>query len=327
MSGLTMHRLVFTLETHDQVEFAVQVGSQLRGALYNSLRHQYCSAPNGKHDPTQAEFCPVCWLMAREDSDSGRGKDVPRAFTLIPPMELKYKVGETFRFSVNMFGRAIGLFPYLVLALPMMGNEGVGQSRGRFTLRHIDAYHPLSGEYLRLYTMGTTVRRHPQFTIDQEAVKSHAQGFHADKVRMRFLTPMRLIRDGKLCKKPDFSVLIARLLERFDLLQHEYGNPALVSPYQELTPLAAGIKLVEDQTQWVEVWSGSRRQNTSTPISGFVGEAVFQGDLAPFWTWLLWGSCIQVGKDTVKGNGFFRIEPTQPALPKPVQPAEPVESP
>jgi CRISPR/Cas system endoribonuclease Cas6 (RAMP superfamily) len=68
---------------------------------------------------------------------------------------------------------------------------------------------------------------------------------------------------------------------------------------------------MEANTRWVDVFSGSNRTGGQTPISGFVGSARYVCDgvawraLLP---WLLWGQVTQVGKDTVKGNGVFRVE-------------------
>jgi hypothetical protein len=97
------------------------------------------------------------------------------------------------------------------------------------------------------------------------------------------------------------------LLERFDILNFEYGNSAEVSPFAALTALADSVRLAEDRTQWIELRSGSRRTGRMTPISGFCGEATYEGDLSPFLSWLLWGQCIQIGKDTTKGNGMYEV--------------------
>ncbi len=82
MAGLKVHHFRFTAEAQTPVELGPQAGGQLRGALYDALRRQSCAAPGGVHDPGQAEWCPVCRLMAREDGQAARGKDVPRAFAM-----------------------------------------------------------------------------------------------------------------------------------------------------------------------------------------------------------------------------------------------------
>jgi CRISPR-associated endoribonuclease Cas6 len=56
-----------------------------------------------------------------------------------------------------------------------------------------------------------------------------------------------------------------------------------------------------------EVKSYSNRQKRSTPIGGLVGTATFQGDLTPFLDLLVIGELIHVGKNAVKGGGWYKI--------------------
>ena len=48
-----------------------------------------------------------------------------------------------------------------------------------------------------------------------------------------------------------------------------------------------------------------RRQRT--PIGGLVGQVTLAGDLAPLRELLVWGSLIHVGKNAVKGDGWYMI--------------------
>ena len=77
-----------------------------------------------------------------------------------------------------------------------------------------------------------------------------------------------------------------------------------------LPQLARQVQLVENHTQWMDLSSSSSRSGRETWISGLVGRAVY---LAPveIWQalgeWLAWAEIVQVGKDTVKGNGVVRV--------------------
>jgi len=77
-----------------------------------------------------------------------------------------------------------------------------------------------------------------------------------------------------------------------------------------LQACANQVRLAEDRTRWVEVFSGSKRTGTSSPTSGFVGTALYHAPVEawqPLLPWLVWGQATQVGKSTVKGNGVFQI--------------------
>ena len=59
--------------------------------------------------------------------------------------------------------------------------------------------------------------------------------------------------------------------------------------------------------RWVDVVSYSSRTRTRTPIGGLVGQVTLVGDLAPLRELLVWGSLIHVGKNAVKGDGWYTI--------------------
>ena len=80
---------------------------------------------------------------------------------------------------------------------------------------------------------------------------------------------------------------------------------------QSLQAHANQAQLVEARTEWIDEFSGSRRTNTWTPTGGFIGNASYVIPTASWRAilpWLLWGQLAQVGKNTVKGDGVFRIE-------------------
>lgn len=67
------------------------------------------------------------------------------------------------------------------------------------------------------------------------------------------------------------------------------------------------MKVEADSTRWVELDSYSTRRNARAPLSGLVGRVTFCGDLAPFMRLLVWGHVMHVGKETTKGNGWYKI--------------------
>ncbi len=132
------------------------------------------------------------------------------------------------------------------------------------------------------------------------------------KIEIQFLTPMRLIDKERTVKSPEFAPLFARLLERLDELEKQFGSGEgrTREEVMALREMAGRVELVEVNSRWVEVFSGSTRRGMASPLSGFVGRAMFSArrevwnELLP---WLLWGELAQVGKGTVKGNGVMRI--------------------
>jgi hypothetical protein len=96
--------------------------------------------------------------------------------------------------------------------------------------------------------------------------------------------------------------------------QHSGGTQRPPDEVRRLYQLADEVRLIEQSTQWIDLWGPSsrkkgRNKGQSTPMGGFIGEALYRSKhwdaLLPF---LLLGQGVQVGKLTSKGNGVFQVE-------------------
>ena len=77
---------------------------------------------------------------------------------------------------------------------------------------------------------------------------------------------------------------------------------------QALVAEATRLRLLRDDTRWVDLSSYSARQARSTPIGGFIGRCSWEGEVSPQLRELLvWGELLHVGKNAVKGAGHYRI--------------------
>jgi len=216
----------------------------------------------------------------------------PKAYTIEPPLETKthYEPGESFSFGITLFGQATNLFPCLILAVPMMGEAGIGRRleenrrrRGRFTLKLIEEINPLTGQRKVLKDATSFLIQAPENPVDHSQVLQMANAgssstVHQPSLTLRFLTPTRIIEGGHLVKQPLFTPLFHRLLERLEALSIAYGEGAPQWDKNALLALADEVRLVEDRTRWVDIKSFSSRLGRSTPTGGFVGEAVYEAE-------------------------------------------------
>src|SRR5438067_6121846 len=125
--NLTVHHLWFAVEATSPIGLPVESGAAIRGALVSALRQHYCPdaslRPGGgrlEADAGHQAICPVCWLIVLEDATGARGRNVQRPYTVEPPLGLAGPVAarQQWSFGVSLVGRAVNLFPYLVLAIP-----------------------------------------------------------------------------------------------------------------------------------------------------------------------------------------------------------------
>jgi hypothetical protein len=346
---LTAHQLFFDLQALDPLHLHAHNGSALRGMLYRAVAELATGdrrAPDLSFVPDQA----IQRLLATLDEDNPRGKDVPRPYVIEPPSAPPNSPlgvggghvlapGETLSFGITLFGEAMEAFPILVMAMRHAEERGLGRTppatansplgaggrgRGRFRVVRAFAQNPLTRTTQEFLAPGERMVTTPQVCITDEDVLRQAERdatAPADRLRIHFHTPMTLKAQGDVLRRPNFSVLIHRLIERLTQLSTIYGGaplPCLPASREERSALlrqADMIGLIEDATHWAEVRGHSDRTHAPTNLSGFTGTADFApvisgdgGSFAPFYTILRWGEIAHAGNNTVKGNGLFRIQ-------------------
>lgn len=316
---LTIHHLRFTSVATAPLELDQHSGAAIRGALTTALWERFCTnkaAPSCAICPL-VRACPVAELVAplREDDQPG-GDQQPRPYVIRPPLSgaRAYAPGETLTFQVGLIGAAAQLFPYLVMAAQLLERGGLGKRvavnghrRGTLRVQQIVAVQPLSGAVQPLYQAGQPLVQRPGLPVDAAAVAAGAATLPADRITLHFKTPLRLIDNRQLVKRITLRPLIQRLMRRLDDLARAYGDGPLALDYRGLLAVAEQVQTSVDETCWVDLSSYSSRQRTHTPIGGLVGRATFRGDLGPLRELLVWGALVHVGKNAVKGDGWYEI--------------------
>jgi hypothetical protein len=315
---LTTHHLEIAAHAVTPLELDPQSGASLRGALTNSLWERFCT---NKAAPTCAicplvQHCPVAMLVAplREDGQKG-GDQHPRPYVIEPPQDAQqYQPGDTLRFRLGMFGHAAALFPYIVMAVPTFEAQGLGrplpqrhQQRGRLQIDAVDAVSPLTQTRQPLYRRDHPQAQTPGLPITAADVQAAADALPRDRLTLQFHTPLRLTDQKRLVQQIALRPLIQRLMRRLDDLSMMFGEGSLALDWHWYLDQAAQVQVIEDQTTWVDVVSYSSRQRRRTPIGGLIGSATFAGDLTHLRWLLVWGSLIHVGKNAVKGDGWYSI--------------------
>lgn len=326
MTSLLFTHLRFTATAvTDVVLGGHYAGNNLRNALANTMLHATCPEQQRDLKPTaeHAARCPVCWLLAAE-VDPG---SVVRAYAVIPPQPPRQVVpaGEHFSFGLTLFGHGWRYFPYVVLAANEMGRGGVGSGRregkGRFRLEQIASMNPLNGLHNELLKRGETLVKiapAPVSFADSKATASvlaECLAQNGGRLTIRFHSPLRLVEKGTTLRTADFAVLFKRLLYRIDDLSRQFaaGERRPAAQVMTFERLAERVTLLEDQTEWVELWSWSGRKQDRTPVGGLVGSVTYHAeDWDQLLPWLIFGQGTQLGKSTVKGLGVYSIVDLRP---------------
>lgn len=294
-TGLRAQRLEFQLVAVDPIDLGRSPGSTLRGALVASLREGWPCDPPAR-DAYHWRECPTCLLLGAVEPAFHRGRDLPRPYA-IEPRTNRAEAGEVWSFSLTLIGCAAQFEAMVVEAVAAAAGRGIGRKRGRSLLLTTRWISPTGGAPLTVLD---------DATLPMADLPTHA-------LALTFHTPLRLIQHGRLVRQPHLDVLVQRLFERLEALSVQYGSdppaPEMWQHHRRETELvASAAELLDDRTHWHDAWSGSKRTATVTPTGGLVGSAVWRGDLTPLLPWLRWGEALHVGKNAVKGDGWFSVE-------------------
>ena len=342
-TGLEIHLLRFVCEVETPLKLPTHKGSALRGAWAEALMSRACPQPwvcrgGGCAMP---HGCPIAALVGPANEGSIRGKDVPRPYVFEPPIDSRteYAPRDTLEWSMVLFGKAVDWFPYVVMAVQLMGEHGMGMGatgaggkgqgsgRGKFRLREIWASNPLTGVQQRLFSLSERAVQTPALPITHEQVGLTASHLPTDRITLHFKTPLRLSQDyrqsdgeRKLTHDlPPFHTLVQRLDGRLRDLTTCYANSpvaeanrnpgsTIVEGWPRLDVEKAGQVAAEGEVVWLDLERYSSRQERRLPMGGLRGRVTYRGELGPFLPLLVWGRFTHVGKYAVMGNGGYEIE-------------------
>lgn len=324
MFDFTIHHIRFTVKATTAIAIGAFKGSALRGAWTGYMRRAYCGAPPGaRSDPMHEAICPVCYLTSRDTGAESR-----RPFALQPPLSRQpvYAPGEQFTFGFSLFGNAQTLLPYVLLAVREVGeSHGLGArmdgARGRYRLQRVTACDPNSAREETLFASPAATVSRPTLAVSDAGIMQRTDALAAmasasgGRLRLALHTPLRLIQAGALMRSFAFTPFLQRLVERLYGLGEHYGmdpdrytREALRAEMDRLLPLADRVTIDRDGTEWWDVKGYSSRLKKPQYLGGLVGSVTLATDdwttLLPY---LLWGQSVQLGKNVVKGGGWYSI--------------------
>ncbi len=283
-------------------------GSALRGAFGHALKKVGCALHRQKcEDCILAASCCYCLVFeSKKLNRNTAGYKIrlsarPHPYVLEPPMDRRheYLAGESFSFTLHLFGPALRYRPQIFYAVTLMGKTGLGKGRhGKFNLDKVTA-----GDVV-LYDATTN-------TLSMERVEQSlawTQEPHlCNRLRVDLLTPLRIKRNNCFQRKIPFGTLIRSVMRRISSLETAYGEGEPDLDYRGLAAMADGVDTVEDQTEWQEIIRYSNRQGNTMKIGGVLGSLVFEGDLEAFLPLLRYCEVVHLGKQTTFGLGLIRV--------------------
>jgi hypothetical protein len=286
-------------------------GSMLRGAFGHALRRTVCTMgpaqPCGSCQLRRACVYTRIFETFVEDEPPPflRGVDQavrPYVFEprgggeRLPP-------GGSLGFDLLLFGQAIELQAYAVLALERMARGGLGAGRARFELVRIEALDP-AGAPRALFAEGAATRGAP-VAPSVPADSPLPEG----AVTLRFVTPLRIKVRHQLTDRPRFRDLAFHMLRRALEMAHWHVPGAAVDwEFYPLLQKCEEVRVASADLRWLDWERWSQRQNAAMKLGGLVGTLTLEGDVAPFTPLLRAAEVLHAGKGATFGLGKVEVE-------------------
>ncbi len=306
-------RLRLTLRAEEPADLPPYQGSMLRGAFGHALRRMVCAM-----GPEQA--CSTCMLrrtcfytrifepyVEGEPPPFLRGIDqAVRPYVFEPQVsDGPVAPGETVGFDLLLFGQAVELQAYAVLAVERMAQAGLGAHRARFRLARVEAPGGGAVPPRTLFEEGAPLSFQPA-----RASLPEPESHPAERYTLRFETPLRLKVRDRLAEQPGFRDLVFNMLRRTLELAHFHVPGAEIDwsfrPFLEQT---AAVRVAGADLVWHDWERWSNRQRTAMKLGGVVGSLRLEGDLKPFLPLLRTAEVVHIGKSTTFGLGKVCVKP------------------
>jgi len=307
------YRITFTAA--QRLDLPEYLGSTLRGAFGRAFQALACPSRIGEPCPIPSQ-CPYHLIFESSpppDSDALRThEEIPRPFVIKPEWRLApegrdarlvYEPGQELSFGLVLIGRAQEFFPHFVVALREM--DRIGRGRRVIELARIEANDLCDTSTRIVYDARDNIVRGTgsPLTLEDCAREPCPHG----PVTIDFVTQTRLKHEGSWVRVPDFHILFRRLLGRLSSMARFHCGVPLDVDFKRMIDRAHDIRLVRNDTRWVNWSRYSSRQDRKMQWDGLLGAATYEGDLAPFSSYLRFGQCVHVGHGATFGLGRYMI--------------------
>lgn len=309
-------RLRVTMRAEQPAALPEYHGSMLRGAFGHALRRTVCTM--GPRQPCvscqlrRACVYPRIFETFVEDEPPPflRGIDqAVRPYVFEPRGSGGERMprGGSLDFDLLLFGQAVDLQAYAVLALERMARGGLGAGRARFEVVRIEALDP-AGAPSALFAEGTAPAAAPVApSLPSESPLPEGA------VTLRFATPLRIKVRHQLTDRPRFRDLAFHMLRRVLEMAHWHVPGAAVDwEFYPLLQRCEGVRLAGSDLRWLDWERWSQRQNAAMKLGGVVGTLTLEGDLAPFAPLLRAAEVLHAGKGATFGLGKVEVEAGSP---------------
>lgn len=274
-------------------------GSMIRGALGHALKRLVCVMRR-----PECSGCPLentCMYVSIFETRAGA--QAPARFVRPPhPFVLRGNLraqrgDEVARisFRIHLFGQALDHAPFVAHAVAEAARRGLGADRVPFNLAAVTTGSGHDWKPGRAYP----------FLVPEPTPPAVPE-----LLRLRFVTPTRLQRDGRPvdAQTLDGPGLARAIQRRVSLMTAFHGTNTFGLNQEILTAEAENVEIVSQDVLWRKLMRHSTRQKAKQAIGGITGEVTIDLSRAPKTRDLArWLPAMHLGKGTSMGLGHVEL--------------------
>lgn len=231
-------------------------------------------------------------------------KPAPAFVITTPIMQQKYfGVGDSLDLEVLFIGTGIPLIRDFLRSLIHLGNLGLVAGQGRFGVTEVFSENPD-------HTAGLVWRQNESIEAFACSVQSLAWLFRDvrvdSRVILKFITPMRLIVDGKPLRKPGFRQVFPFMLRRVTSMLYAHAGVEVLDDPTHLLDVVQTLDEVEHKLHWHDWYCLNKGQGAT--IGGFLGKMTLAGEAIKevYWVFSV-AALLGAGKGATYGAGRFEL--------------------
>lgn len=291
--------LNFTLVFSEDAALPVEKESALRGGIGEMLLRQHCIRDRNCEN---CSFCSACivqnFMYAKYQKKPDfvtTGESI--GFVIEAEHGKKwYEAGESFRFSLTLFGNTIVYLNPLVQAIYMLGQVGLGEKKAKF---QIAAIENRKGEPILYH--GAIYYKNYQIETLSDYIQERKETL-TNPTTIRFSKPLTIKYRGEFIQQFDIRAIINGATRRIYMLDCYEGIDTEEAKFYEDLP-----QIKKQSVQQKKVMRHSSRRQQSMEMKGITGKIELDGIREEILDYLLAGEITHIGKNTRFGFGKYEL--------------------
>ncbi len=306
LDQLEFSRVDFTLEFQEPIAIDLPRQLRLRRDLRAAARQIFDE--NARNGRVAGPFANLFDPPLPQDPVAQRKFQRPGPSFVLHPDPARcgrFEEGDNWTLAVLFWGKGVQHLSDFARVLQVLGTGGFHHGEGRFEIAAIEGRN-CAGEASALWVRGRDLGQlaPPVIPVDWWLDALAPRG---ERLTLEFITPARLLSQGKPLFRPDFTRLFPFILRRVGSMAYAHCGVEVIAEPRTLQEIAAQVQEVSNDLFWDD-WRTLEGHHRDQELGGVSGRIVLTGAaLAELEALLRIGSLLHLGKSAAFGAGSYSL--------------------